>query len=855
LTKSITAALMGICVLSGCAHPYQKNEGATPLTTDIQTPRTATLTFEAFGGRQETASFAFREEAGGARSYVQASSMPTRDAAPSTITYGEAAGMPSVRTGSVAFDALFAHAVVEMKENSVAAIRDGAYNDGKPIPCECFETGEKWNYVWTRDLSYAANLGLAMLDPQRVRNSLEFKLSRYRPGIARAGEVAGSDDGLQIIQDTGSGGSWPVSTDRVSWAFGAEEALNALPPAERAAFAVTALKALANTIENDRLAAFDPRDGLYTGEQSFLDWREQSYGSGIADDLARMASSKALSTNIAHFKALSLAAQLAAEQGQGASGDKYRGWAGQLKAAINARFWLDDASLYSSLTAAHFDGAALHKYDWLGQSLAIVTGVADEERSARILASYPHGPVGAPVIFPQQQGVPIYHNRSIWPFVTAYGLNAAVVGRNVSVADAAFSSLVRGASLHLSNMENMEWLSGAPMLQDPQRPALSGPVINSRRQLWSVGAYLGMVIRTIFGVSPGQDGVRVQPFITSKLRREMFGASNRISLDGLRFRDKAIRLHIALPPASPADGYFSVEAITLNGRAAGASIGWDQLAEDNEIEVRLGALRVGRQEIRRVADDPLAADGAMFAPFEAQVERVVRDARGQLVVHIADAQNPPGSVSYQLYRNGKLVADRLPLGAWTDKAPAVAANCYAVGVVANGSGNRSHHSAARCLEAGIEIGADDARISSNLAIAQGGVAHFKDWGAPHDRLEVRDFVVATDGRYSIQVRYKNTGHAINTGISNGVKVLSVRDVAGQVVARQVIQMPHLPVDSTPMYSTPAEMVLAAGSYSIALSDFYNMSYLDSNRVYGAGGGKSGPLNRVDIYGLKILTRE
>ena len=49
---------------------------------------------------------------------------------------------------------------------------------------------------WTRDLSYAASLGLALLDPQRTRNSLLFKLSGYRNG--KPALAAGSEDGLQI---------------------------------------------------------------------------------------------------------------------------------------------------------------------------------------------------------------------------------------------------------------------------------------------------------------------------------------------------------------------------------------------------------------------------------------------------------------------------------------------------------------------------------------------------------------------------------------------------------------------------------------------------------------------------------
>jgi neutral trehalase len=78
---------------------------------------------------------------------------------------------------------------------------------------------------------------------------------------------------------------------------------------------------------------------------------------------------------------------LAREQGDSARAARYEGWARDLKRAINARLWLDDAGMYSSLTAAHFDGAPMHKFDWLGQSLAIVTGVADGERARN--ASWP----------------------------------------------------------------------------------------------------------------------------------------------------------------------------------------------------------------------------------------------------------------------------------------------------------------------------------------------------------------------------------------------------------------------------------------------------------------------------------
>jgi len=838
LKPSIAAAVASLCALSGCA------------TSVPSGPATEVRDFTVAGAANARVTFTRAGDAG-LRSYTQSSTMPTREQAPSSVRYAEVAGQPFVRSGSVAFDALFAHAMSEMKEISVDAIRDGAYNDDQPIACHCFETGEKWHYVWTRDLSYGAYLGLAMLDPVRVRDSLAFKLSGYRPGIAKPAEAAGTADGLQILQDTGSGGSWPVSSDRVSWAFGAEQTLTALPPAERAAFAATALRALSNTIDNDRIAAFDPRDGLYTGEQSFLDWREQSYGRDIETDLSRMATSKALSTNVTHYKALTLAATLAAEQGDAARAQRYRQWAADLKTAINARFWLEDAGMYASITAAHGDGAPLHKYDWLGLSLAIVTGIADDTRRDRILASYPHGPVGAPVIFPQQQGVPVYHNRAIWPFVTAYGLDAAIQGANVSVADAAYASLQRGAAVHLSNMENMEWLSGQQVVSDPAHPELDGPVVNSRRQLWSVGAYVGMVVRDVFGVRYRPDGVTVAPFITARLRRESFGNTDRIALDGLEVHGKKLRVAIDLPPVSPTEGYYTVDAVTLNGKpVVNGTIGWDALGADNVVAVKLGALRAGRQAIRRVEGDPKAVAGALFAPREAKIAGAMR--KGSTIdVAIADAQQA-GPVSYRVYRNGVLVADTLAAPLWTDTAPLALANCYAVEVVDPASGNSSHHSGAVCAEAGIEIDVADARVRSSVARSGNRIA---GWGAPRDVFSVEKVVVAAPGRYSFQVRYLNHGNAINTGISNGVKVLSVRDGAGHTVARRVIQMPHLPPGSAPMVSTPADIVLKAGTYAVQLDDFYNMSYLGANAVYANGGGKGGALNKVDIFGVRVLRVE
>jgi hypothetical protein len=827
----------------------------------------ASLGFPTWDGKQETARFSVKDPQAPLRSYAHSTTMQLRDPGPQAITYQEDPLLPRVRSGNLAFDALFALAAHEMRQDSVKEIRDGNYNGNDAIPCDCFETGEKWHYVWTRDLSYAADLGLAMLDPQRVRNSLLFKLSGWRDGVPRAAQVGELDetapDGLQIVQDTGSGGSWPVSTDRVTWAFAAEEVLKALPPAEHQAFAATALKALSNTIENDRIAAFDKSTGLYTGEESFLDWRDQSYAAWIPQDLASMASSKALSTNAGHYKALLLTARLAREQGDPARAQRYEGWARDLKRAVNARLWLDDAGMYGSLTAAHFDGAPLHKFDWLGQSLAILTGIADEKRARRILAAYPHGPMGAPVIWPQQQGMPVYHNRAIWPFVTAYGLRAAVAGRNVAVADAAYDSLMRGAALNMSNMENLEWLSGQPLLLDEAHPDLIGPVINSRRQLWSVGAYLGMVVRNVFGVSTTLEGIALNPFVTGKLRAGVFAGSDAVSLDGLRLRGHVLNLTLRLPASAGAgaNGVYAIERILLNGRPAGGSITWRELAADNRIEIVLGRLDAGEQAIRRVNADPYVETPAVFGPHEPVIAGLKRDGAGHatLTIEAKDTDKMRGNVRYNVYRDGRLVASKLPAGAWTDgKASATA--CYAVEAEFTDSGNRSHHSRPRCVDAGVEIPVTDPRVSADVALAAPNARfdepHLADWGKPRDRFSIRDIRLPSAGDYAVQVRYHNGANQVNLGISGGVKWLAVKDGSGAIVAQGVVQLPHARIEKahTPtVYSTPLVAHLKGNAaYRVEMSDFYNMSYLRSNSTFSAAGGAGGPSNRFDIYGVRLL---
>ncbi|MBH1627301.1 Six-hairpin glycosidase-like protein [Stenotrophomonas maltophilia] len=514
-------------------------------------------------------------------------------------------------TDSVMFDALFALAQQEMDQDRVDAIRDPAFDEGRPVPCDCFQTGARWPYVWTRDVSFAADLALARLDPQRTRQSLQFKLSASRDGRT---------PGLFVAQDTGSGGSWPISSDRVVWFLAARHLL-----ADRA-FADQVWQALQGTLAQDRAMVFDAQMGLYRGETSFLDWREQTYPDWTREDVRFIGDSYALSTNVLHYQALRLAERLAGQRGDARAAD-YRAWADALAQQIDTRFWREDMGQYMSYIGEAAHPVPYAKVDLLGLSLGILAGVLPPERAHRALAAYPRTPAGSPVVWPQEAQQPIYHNRAIWPFVSAYALRAARQLDDAPRIAAEIRSLMRGAALAGSNMENYELVSQAVHVEEG---ALSGPVVNSERQLWSVAGYLSMVVEGVFGV---QDDGRVQPKLPAVLVPELFGKQRRISLeaDGKRYvleRPKqvgdgllvagtvktrgtttTVQL-VAAPsralPASTADANARAPATPAVPKVRRSGKGWSVPVAEGQVLWRDGrAVTAVTQGVARIVDDGL----------------------------------------------------------------------------------------------------------------------------------------------------------------------------------------------------------------------------------------------------------
>jgi hypothetical protein len=805
----------------------------------------------------DTATVAIDDLASCERTYTLSTTAELRDGEPANPrTVSEESGQPVVRTHHAMFDALYALAVQEVRDNSVDAISNFAFNGGQPLPCPeggCFETGRLWSYVWTRDTAYSAVLGLSPLDPLRTKNSLLFKLSARRDGSRP-----------EIVQDTGTGGSYPISSDRVVWAMGAWELLKYLDGAERAAFLDVAYEAIANTALRDREVVLDPQDGLYRGEQSFLDWREQTYPAWVRTDPVQIGMSKALGTNIGHYVLLDVAAKLAAEKGDEEASAEWAGLASDLKDAIASRFWLEDEGLFSTFKTTTLDPAATRQFDLLGNAFAVLHDIADAPRASSVVSGYPHLPQAAPVIFPQQKDTPIYHNRSTWPFVTAFWLKAAAKVGNAAAVEHGVRTMMRGAAMNLSNMENFEIATGAPWVDDG---AMSGPVVNSQRQLWSVAGYVSMVHDVVFGIEASQEGLRFAPRVTGDLRATLFGGATSIALSRFPYKGKRISVVLHLPPleeGGAGDGVLVATAVRVDGHDVDGVVASADLEDGSVVDVDLGAGSGDAGSIREIDEADLADYENLFGPKSPVVTatEVVGDR-----VRITWTPNGEAAsdVTFSVYRDGERIADGLSGDTTTFTDPgsgdhATTTHCYTVEAVFELSGNASQHAKPTCW-----WGAGSARVQTFAAssfTAVGGVlldthgrTHWDDWGDEGDTLTVTNVTPTTTGPHFIQVLAGNGAGDFTSGITCAVKAVEVWEGATLVGSGQLV-MPHLATWDDWRDSNLVRVELEAGtSYTIVVREDEasgNMSDLEHFTLFGGSGGTGGRFNKVNIAELKLL---
>ncbi|HUF65910.1 MAG TPA: hypothetical protein VMM17_08030, partial [Gemmatimonadaceae bacterium] len=562
--------------------------------------------------------------------------------------------------------------------------------------------------------------------------------------------------------DTGTGGSWPVSTDRMTWALAAWELYAVTGDRDwlRRAYDVTSRSA-----EADLHAIFDPVTGLAMGETSFMDWREQSYPRWMEPrDIARSAG---VGTNAVHYATYGILANMARALGEDPT--RWSGVAERLREAIDRHLWLADRGWYSNFRYGRTFQSLVPRSDGLGEALSIIYGVPDNERRMVIADSTPVVQFGTPIFWPYIPNTPAYHNSAIWPFVTAYAAWAAAEAGHTAAVEHALAAVYRPAALFLTNKENMVAATGH----------FEGTALNSDRQLWSVAGNLATHYRVLFGIRLEPDRIMLRPMVPP-------GYAGTRTLDSLRYRGATVTLIVR----GFGDG---VAGARLDGRPVDVAALPGSVTGHHTLEVEMN----GRWPAARVnVVDNVTAPGTPVATL-----------RGDTLAWLP----VPGAERYIVRRNGG--SDSVTRQTWMVVQPGGELSELQVAAV-DSAGTESFLSEPVRLvrEASVLIakppGATDAEHEGFTR--SGYVTLTRE----HNTAVEIPVTIRDGGTYVIEARYANGSGPVNTDSKAAVRALLVNGRAAGVL---VMPQRGSGFWSDWGYSTQQLVSLAPGTHAFTLT--------------------------------------
>lgn len=420
-----------------------------------------------------------------------------------------------------------------------------------------FRTGKEWAGVWTRDISYSIILSMAHLQPKVAKYSLLRKVNKKK----------------KIIQDTGTGGAWPVSTDRMIWAVAAWELYKTTGDKDWLQQAYVIIK---NSIEADLNTCYDKETGLVKGESSFLDWREQTYPKWMQP--VDIAESECLGTNAVHYQANIVLSKMATVLNEKSVAAKHLLIANKIKAGINKYLWLPQKKYYSQFLYGRDYKIVSPRSESLGEALSVIFDIANNKRQKEIVSNTPVSDFGITCIYPQIPDIPPYHNNAVWPFVQTYWLWAAAKAGNEKAVMESIAAIYRPAALFVTNKENFVASNGDFL----------GTQINSGNMLWSLSGSISIVHKVLFGICFNENDMSFEPFVPKLLQ-------GRRLLKNFKYRDAILNIEM--------EGYGNkIEQFYVDGRSTKKTKIPCDLKGAHTIKMILANNSVTSQEMNKVAD-------------------------------------------------------------------------------------------------------------------------------------------------------------------------------------------------------------------------------------------------------------
>lgn len=352
-----------------------------------------------------------------------------------------------------------------------------------------FMAGALWPDTWTRDVVYSIYFSFSWIRQDISKRTLR-KQTLKKP--------------KEALQDTGTGGSWPISTDRVVWALAAWEYYLVTGDKD---WLEEAYEGLSYTATKDIHVAFDKNVGLFRGETCSMDWRTHTYPDWFSNE--NIGESFSSGTNALHM----FMYEFLIRSGKilGKSNNEIKVWEKYhtaVKDGLNKLFWNEKQGLYNAYLYPEFmNYRPTQRVDAMSNGLCALLGAASPEQISTIIENFPLYPYGAAVLYPTIPDDFAYHNKSVWAVWQTPYMYAAKRAGNIVAANHIMKSQIRQGAMFLTHKENMTYDTGYDR----------NTALNSDRQLWSVASYVSMVYRMLFGMDMTETGLQFNPVIPRDL--------------------------------------------------------------------------------------------------------------------------------------------------------------------------------------------------------------------------------------------------------------------------------------------------------------------------------------------------
>ena len=615
-----------------------------------------------------------------------------------------------------------------------------------------FRTGEKWAGVWTRDVSYSTALSLAMLEPEVAKISLMKKVKDGR-----------------IIQDTGTGGAWPVSSDRIVWALAAWKIYEFTGDKRwlKSSYAI-----IRKSVESDMKTIVDPETGLMRGESSFMDWRKQTYPSWM--EPADIYFSLDLSTNAVYYKALTILGKMADQLGEK---NDWKPIAALLKRKINSQLWNPATGYYGQYLYGRKFRSLSPRAEALGEAFSVLFDIADSSRKQSVLNNVPLLEYGIPCIYPETPNRSPYHNNASWPFVQAFWTLAAAREKNMNMVAYSYATQLRAAGLFLTNKENMVAQTGD----------FAGTVVNSNRQLWSIAGQLAMTLRVLFGLNPAIDGLHLAPVIPKS-----FAGS--FHLNHFHYRKALLSLTVKGWGNHPI-------SVKLDGKLLSMPVIPGNLTGEHSVDIIMN---------KHGGEHPVSLSKFKTAPDTPILQ--LRDP------HRLEWTNVNQSDHYQIFNNGKIEQTTMK-NFYTIKKTDRPAEYQVMTVAPQGTMSFLSNPVALIPNQMIEkIEAENFNYPRETTYKGFSGKGYVEFNLNNQRKFRFRITVPRKGHYWISFRYANGSGPINTDNKCGIRSLYRKD---QFITSLVFPQRGKDEWSNWGWSSPVKLLLAKGtsSFSICFNDF------------------------------------